>query len=40
MARPTKEVVLKYLTNEIDVEVQNDFEIKPDDDLVKSMTAW
>ena len=40
MARPTKEAVLKYLTNEIDVEVQNDFEIKPDDDLVKFMTAW
>ena len=35
MARPTK-----YLTNEIDAEVQNDFEIKPDDDLVKWMTAW
>ena len=40
LARPTKEAVLKYLTNEIDVEVQNDFEIKPDDDLVKFMTAW
>ena len=40
MARPTKEAVLKYLTNEIDVEAKNDFEIKPDDDLVKFMTAW
>ena len=40
MARPTKEAVLEYLTNEKDTEVQNEFELKPDDYIVKFVTTW
>ena len=35
-----KEAVLEYLTNEKDTEVQNEFELKPDDYIVKFVTTW